>query len=393
MKKISAGAALCIAAVTFSGCSMFGNEGYFRDRGDDYQVANSLPALQLPKDISSRQQEELYEIPQVGDDLGRGKFEVPRPQALSLNVGTDRVKIQKLGNRRWVLINQPADEVWPQLHYLLRTEGLTLDVSDANLGIMETVWLTFGENPERKDKYRLQVEAGVQPDTTEVHVRHISASLDESVQQQLNWPERSADLEKENWMIDAMSSGLAEEVSGVATSLVAHSIGGAEVKVRLEEPVGHEPFISMSLAAERSWATVAHALNMGSYRLHQEDVDNDFFYVTFDSKREILPEDKGWFSSWRYSDKVEEDNQAKLAEIITLEQLLSNIDANSDDKPVLFENLRREGNVADMEVPGYLVVVRDVNKVVEVRIRDARGHQLPREEALSLLQAIRQNLI
>lgn len=395
MKRIISGVTFCVAAVALNGCGIFGDEGYFRDRSDDYQAANSLSPLQLPKGVNSKQQEELYEIPQVDHEPGRREFEVPRPQALSINVGADRVKLQKLGNRRWVLVNQPADEVWPQLHYFLRTEGLTLAASNASQGLMETVWLTFGEDPDTKDKYRLQVEIGVQPDTTEVHVRHISAPLDAPVQGEPEWPEQSDDPEKEGWMIDVMSTALAEETSGAATSLVAHSIGDAEVKVRLEEPVGREPFISMNLAMDRSWATVAHALNVGSYRLHQEDVETGFFYVTFDGEREALPEEKGWFSSWRYreDEEVGKDRQSELAKEITLQQLLSNIDATESDEASLFNALKSEAGVGNTEIPGYLVVLRNVDEAIEVRIRDTRGHLLPREEASTLLMAIRQNLI
>ncbi|MFC6980680.1 outer membrane protein assembly factor BamC [Microbulbifer taiwanensis] len=182
MTKLTAGAALCIASIALAGCGIFGDNGYFRDRSDDYQRADTLPPLQLPSGVTAKHQEELYEIPQIAsNELTQEEFEVPRPQALSVNVGLDRVKIQKLGNRRWVLVSQPPAEVWPQLHYFLRTSGMRLEMSDASAGIMETTWLKFDNSPGTKDKYRLQVEAGVQPDTTEVHVRHLSVPAEAPV--------------------------------------------------------------------------------------------------------------------------------------------------------------------------------------------------------------------
>ncbi|MFC6980679.1 hypothetical protein [Microbulbifer taiwanensis] len=113
-------------------------------------------------------------------------------------------------------------------------------------------------------------------------------------------------------MIDEMSSALAAESTGAAASLVAQAIGGTSVKVQLQEPAGREPYISMGLTMDRAWATVAHALNVGAYRLHQEDADIGLFYVTYDEDRELADDEEegGWFS-WGGKG---EDELAKAAE-------------------------------------------------------------------------------
>lgn len=385
MTRLTAGAALCCFAAALSGCGWLG----LRDRSDDYQRAASLPPLHLPGGVAAKHQEELYEIPQIGsNELERGAFEVPRPQALSVNVGLDRVKIQKLGNRRWVLVSQPPDQVWPQLSYFLRSSGLNLESADASAGIMETVWLKFEQSPDTKDKYRLQVESGVQPDTTEIHVRHLSVPADAPVSGSVNWPEQSSNPEREGWMIDEMSTALAAESTGAAASLVAQAIGGTSVKVQLQEPAGREPYISMNLAMDRAWATVAHALNTGAYRLHKEDADVGLFYVTYDEDRELTDEEEdGWFSWGGKS----EDKLATAAEGVTLQQVLANIDPSAE--PALFTDIQGVGGAPAAEYPGYLVVLRGANDQIEVRVRNTRGQPLSRAKASQLLMAIRQNLI
>ncbi|WP_226702158.1 outer membrane protein assembly factor BamC [Microbulbifer elongatus] len=390
MRNFTAGAVLCAAVTTLSGCGIFGQDGYFRDRGDDYQLADSLPPLQMPEGVTSKHQEELYEVPQISGEVDRGEFVVPRPQALSVNVGLDRVKIQKLGNRRWVLVNQPPDEVWPQLHYFLRTTGLQLAMSDAGAGTMETTWLTFGENPDTKDKYRLQVESGVQPDTTEIHVRHLSAPMEAPASAAVIWPAQSSSPEREGWMIDEMSSALATDSTGAAASLVAQAIGGGKVKVQVMEPAGKEPYIALDLAMNRAWATVSHALNTGAYRLHKEDSDIGVFYVTYDSERELADDEDGWFSGWGSGG---EDKQAKAADAYSLQQVLANIDMSSTAEPALFANMQGLGGAPNSNIPGYLVVLRNVDNAIEVRIRSTRGLPLSRAKASELLMAIRQNLI
>lgn len=114
MNKLTVGVALCISSLSLAGCGVFGNDGYFRDRSNDYQQADSLAPLQIPEGINAKHQEELYEIPQIASNgLEEGDFEVPRPQALSVNAGLERVKIQKLGSNRWVLVTQPRKRFGP----------------------------------------------------------------------------------------------------------------------------------------------------------------------------------------------------------------------------------------------------------------------------------------
>lgn len=375
--------ATLLTAALISGCGWMG----LRDRGDDYQYADSMPPLRIPEGVSVKRQEELYEVPQIGNDqLEPGKFETPRPQPLAVNVGLDRVRIQKLGNRRWILVNNSPDEVWPQMHYFLRSVNLQLESSDASAGTMETTWLTFGESPTSKDKYRLQVESGVQPDTTEIHVRHVSLPLDAPASGPVDWPTQSSDAEREGWMIDELSSALAaEDMVGAGASLVAQAIGGGTVKVQLVEPAGREPHIAMGLTMDRARATLAHALNTGAYKLHREDADSGLFYVTFDESREAS-EEGGWFSSWR---SKREDKLAQQADAYTVEQLLANIDSADP----LFAGTPGLGGAPDSNIPGYLVLLRGSGDQIEVRVRDTRGKPLARGKAAQLLMAIRQNLI
>ncbi|MCO1333634.1 outer membrane protein assembly factor BamC [Microbulbifer sp. OS29] len=398
MKKLTLGAGLFISSITLAGCGVLGNDGYFRDRSNDYQHADSLPPLRMPEGVNAKHQEELYEVPQIaGEQLAQGNFEVPRPQAISVNAGLDRVKIQKLGGNRWVLVSQPPEEVWPQLHQFLRASGLRVEMSDASAGIMETAWMSFNESPDSKDKYRLQVETGVQPDTTEVHVRHLSVSSSAPVGGSVNWPQRSSSPEREGWMIDEMSTALASEAAASTASLVAQAIGNSSLKVQLREPAGHEPYIAMGLEMERAWATVAHAVNSGGYRLHREDSDIGLFYVTYDEERELSSDgeddDGGWFFWGGNSD---EDELAETADQVSLQQILAGIDLSKGAEPALFKEIKGLGidATASEAYPGYLIVIRGgSDDEIEVRIRDTRGQPLSKNEASQLLLSIQQNLI
>src|SRR6187431_2520955 len=84
----------CLACLGFSlsGCGIFfGDDGIFRNRGNDYLKADSLPPLVLPEGASKDAINELYPIPPIsaadfGYDATASDYEVPRPMPLSANM-------------------------------------------------------------------------------------------------------------------------------------------------------------------------------------------------------------------------------------------------------------------------------------------------------------------
>lgn len=85
MKRLAGLTALALLTATSSGCGwLWGDNGYFRDRGSDYLTARESAPMQLPADVQARRIEPLLPIPAaIPAPASQGKFEVPRPQGLS----------------------------------------------------------------------------------------------------------------------------------------------------------------------------------------------------------------------------------------------------------------------------------------------------------------------
>jgi outer membrane protein assembly factor BamC len=135
---------LLALSISFTGCGvLFGDEGYFRNREDDYLKADVIPPLKVPSDLDSSALGELYVIPPITevDEVFRPdstRYTVPRPQPLATNMLEEQVRIQRLGSDRWILINVPPGEVWPRVRNFLSLNGLTVERADIGLGLIET---------------------------------------------------------------------------------------------------------------------------------------------------------------------------------------------------------------------------------------------------------------
>lgn len=375
-----------------SGCStLFGPEGYFRDRGDDYLNADVIDPMSLPPGVTEQDVQQLYMIPTIQNNEvdASGEFEIPRPQSLSDNAFADKVKIQKLGDRRWILVSAPPAQVWPQVRGFLSRNNLEVVYTDATSGVIETGWLRFKGDDDTKDKYRLQIEQGVQPDSTEIHVLHMSVSKDIPGSGQINWPQQSVNEEREAWMMDELAATIASDTTdGQAASLLAQTIGLSD-KVTLESSDG-EPLLHLSLAYNRAWATVGHAVQEEGFTLWESDDAVGVFYVNFNPnfKNDEDTEEPGFFSGMFGGEEVVTTTPYSLSEVLAHLQL-----EDTAENRKIFSSVNSSASEALKDVPGYLVVVRGQGNDVEVRIRDGYARKLPVRDAKQLLNVIRHNLI
>lgn len=397
---------LAAAVVAVNGCSyLTGDDGMFRDRGNDYQDAVEIPAMKMPEQVDKASTQELYVIPpvaranaQADEEITALDFAVPRPLPLGASAFGEHVKIQKLADRRWILAGLPPSEIWPKVRHFLSSNGLRVVYTDAINGIIETGWLQFKESTETKDRYRIQMEQGVQPDSTEIHVLHLSVPTEVKGDGQVNWPKRSINAEREAWLVDELAGNLAAQGdSGGATSLLAQTIGGG-AKIAIKD-VDREPVLSMALGLTRAWATLGHAVTQQGMVRYDENANTGVYYINF-GKINTAEEEKGFFSRMFSFGSDDEEVELPVSEEVaakspyTLNEILSNLPLQNPDVANLFPKLEGSDEARKLEdVPGYLLVIAGEDGDLQVHIRDAYGQRLARKEADDLLKHIRRNLI
>lgn len=371
------------AASVLSGCGMlFGDDGIYRDRSDDYLRAGTIPALTIPPDTDPAIFEEFYVVPDVDDSNYEypEEFHVPRPQALAANVFSEKVKLQKLGDKRWIAINSSPAEVWPRVRSFLNNNGLQVAKTNPEQGLIETSWLQFKDDPEHRDKYQVRIEQGVQPDSTEIHVLHINSPRDEPAPTGVIWHGPSSSAEKEAWMVDELAASLANDAGAGSASLLAQTIGGSNKITIITRD--REPVLRMELEWLRSWATITYALNEDGFRTIEASSELRLIYTTYTS-----PDDsEGFFSGWFKDDDGPTFTLSQVLDAMELEETPENT-ALFPDKAFApaTEKLK--------SMPGYVIAVIERDGGVDVVIRNAQGEKLPARDARDLLSIIRRNLI
>jgi outer membrane protein assembly factor BamC len=382
----------CLGLLSFalSGCGFFfGDNGVFRNRENDYLKADNIPPLILPEGAHKEALSELYPIPPIsaadfGYDANATEFDVPRPMPLSANLLQDKVKIQRVGENSWILVNAAPGELWPRVRNFLNTNDLQVAHADFKQGIIETDWLQFKTDLNSQDKYRLQIDQGVQPETSEIHITHINVMSAVKPTTEPEWPAKSMNLEREKWLLDEMAATLASDITDGGTSMLAQGIGGTDAAKANLGMLRNEPVMRLKLNKIRTMATVAYAAKHDGFQLYGSDSDNGLFYVFYENVQEAKP---GWFRRFFHIGL----NPKPETSPYTVDQLSANM-----LKGEAFESAGysiRDDEKKFKHAPGYLITVFGQSGDYTIRVRDPYGKRLKAREARELLTVLRKNLI
>jgi outer membrane protein assembly factor BamC len=300
----SRAAVLAAVALALAGCRwMNDDKGMFVDRSTDYVKAQPAAPLEVPEGLSASAITPEMSVPELPPDASRQVFvkDVPRPEAIYARDTTDSVRIQKLGERRWLLVPQSPAIVWPKVKQFFADSGVAIAAEDADRGRLETQWLTADPGARDivrlavregraasgltggRDRLKIVVEQGIRERTAEIHVRHENDSVRAPVEGK--FPEVSDAVSVESEVIGEIGSYIASNVADQSVSFVARGIS-TQTKAELVRTDGDVPALRLALDFNRAWALVNQSL--GDAGVPVTDVDRSEGVVYAQVNRQIL---------------------------------------------------------------------------------------------------------
>ncbi len=272
-----------------TGCGyLFGDDGVFRDKSNDYKKAREVPQLRVPEGESEAALGEIYPIPPITDTvMVAGKFDVPRPTPLDSRGEDEQVRIQSLAEESWALVNTAPGQVWPQVRAFLSASQIPVARVDASAGVIETAWVTL-EGASMASRFQFRIDQGVQRGTSELHVLQMSQAGDVN-----SWPQTSSDLAQEKDMLRAISQYIANSADSTPVSMVADQAIHAEGKISMQEGPDNDIYIRLSLPYDRAWASVGRAIEEANFEITDRDRSAGKYYVSFLGAQS--EDEAGWF--------------------------------------------------------------------------------------------------
>jgi outer membrane protein assembly factor BamC len=344
MQRKSLPVALICAGIVISlgGCSSL---DILETKKIDYKAAGKIPTLEIPPDLTAPSTDGRYKVPDLNPS-GTATYSAYNAERSDKNASDntvlptqDKVRLERAGSERWLVINQSPDKVWPVIKEFWQENGLALEQENPTTGIMETVWAENRANiPQdfirnsigkvldglystgERDKFRTRIErVPGNPAETEIYISHrgMIEVYDGSDSKHTVWQPRPADPSLEAEMLSRLMVKLGVEKARAAALMANNS--QAQRAEMSKDSKGNNT-LTVNDPFDRAWQRVGLALDRVGFTVEDRDRAKGVYFVRYvDPELDSETGNKKGFLSklvfWKSSNKTStEQYQVELAE-------------------------------------------------------------------------------
>jgi outer membrane protein assembly factor BamC len=293
----------------------------FIDNTSDYKGAGRSKPLEVPPDLTSVRSSDAYSVPggtttyntynqaQDGTDAGVEKV-LPN---------SDGVRMEKAGAQRWLVVDAPAEKVWPIVREFWIDQGFAVRVENADTGVMETEWIeadaikaaegkkNIGEKFDKwldklsgfadRRKFRTRLERGEKEGSTEIYMTHrtvTSAPDDGKNRVRTNYGEVETGYRLDGAKSDKTVEENAAELDAELLRRLMVKLGVTEKRAQeiAANPVGEkraevvkedDSSVTLNLndPFDRGWRRVGLALDRIGFVTEDKDRSKGLFFVRY----------------------------------------------------------------------------------------------------------------
>jgi outer membrane protein assembly factor BamC len=306
----------------------------------DYKSAGAVrgPNLSYPPDLITAQADRRYIVQDGSATMSEYNAAVKKSVQSRKNVmtGIPGMRIARDGERRWLVVEKPAVELYPQVKDFWQENGFLLVIDSPSTGIMETDWAqnrakipqdfirsaigglldTVYDTGER-DKYKTRLEVS-NPNETEIYITQRGA-LEKCATDTTGaclytiWTSRPNDPELEAIFLARLMErlGMTQEM---AKAQVAAPLPAKAAKAKLVQEGVNTAYIDMVVGFDRAWRDTGLALDRSNFTVEDRNRANGVYYVRYVNPKD-LGDTKVFFSNL-FSSKNDSSLKAKKYSVV-----------------------------------------------------------------------------
>ena len=382
MRVVALRLALCSSVAVLMGMVAGCGSLSLESKKIDYKSASAVkvPTLEIPPDLTSPTRDDRFLVPDAG---GKGSatfssYSGERVQAATQQTSlilpkVDKVRVERSGNQRWLVINETPDKLWGQVKDFWQETGFLIKLELPEAGVMETDWAenrakigddflrnmlgkvldSLYSTPER-DKFRTRLEPGTEPGTTEIYISHrgmyeiyVSEGKD-----QTKWQPREPDPELEAEMLRRLMVRFGTDDRRSQLEMADAKSRPVE-RAKLARSTDGAGSLEVQESFDRAWRRVGLALDRVGFTVEDRDRSKGLYFVRYvDPESDGQNKDPGLISKLAFWKPSAPDPQTKYRVFLkdggsmTAVQVLSaegGIDQSDTSKKILgllFEQLK-----------------------------------------------------
>lgn len=330
----------------------------FIDNSSDYKGAGRSKPLEVPPDLTAVRTSSTYNVPGSTSYSAYSQNQDAQEQNGPQPVLADmkNVRMVKAGQQRWLVVNAPAEKIWPVVRDFWLDQGFAVKVENPELGVIETEWLQSDAIKPKEDnrgygekfdawldklsgfadrrKFRTRLERGEKEGTTEIYMTHRTVAgapddgknyvttqlgvidtgyrADAADKKNTAGQEFDADLDAELLRRMMVKLGLDEQKADQVMTQVA-SDKRADVIKEPDQSVTlklNEPF-------DRAWRRVGLALDRIGFVTEDKNRSEGIFYVRYadTDAEDPIKQKKGLLERLKFWGSDEDEKSAAPVEV------------------------------------------------------------------------------
>jgi outer membrane protein assembly factor BamC len=277
-------------------------ESILPDRRPDYRQSKVLAPLEVPPDLTSSTIDDTLVVPELNPTGSASLSDYASERSSSGQIAQAEavlpeqkgMRIEREGNKRWLIVEQEASQLWPKIKEFWISNGLVLKKDDPRLGIMETEWaenradipqsgirailkkfLDVAYSAPTRDKFRVRLERI--PNASEVYLTHYGVEevavggVGRKEGETIIWQPRPADPELEAEMLSRLMVYLGASERRAEAQLAKAPSSAQTPKVRLTAVNGGQKALIIEENYTRSWRLVGLALDSSNFAIEDQN--------------------------------------------------------------------------------------------------------------------------
>ena len=304
----------------------------------DYKSASkqTLPALQIPPDLTSPGRDNRYSVPDVSASPGQATFSTYQAERIGAPRGSasadvlptvDKIRMERNGDQRWLVLPDAPDKVWPLVKEFWQENGFLVNVEQPAVGVMETDWAEdrakipldglrnlLGKVIDSiydsgfRDKFRTRLERSAKGGT-EIYISHrgMEEKYVSSDRSQTVWQSRPPDPNLEAEFLRRMMLRFGVDEDATKTQVAAATLRPTE-RAKLIRAADGTGALELDEPFDRAWRRVGLALDRVGFTVEDRDRSKGYYFVRYvDPESDVkTKKDEGSLLSkltfWRSSD-------------------------------------------------------------------------------------------
>ena len=323
LTPLRAAAPLLALSLALAGCSSV--DGLLSGDKLDYRTrATKIDALEVPPDLTQLAREGRY-LPQSGvvsaNSLKQGSAApLAAPgAALGAPAAAGDLRVERLGNSRWLVTNLTPEVLYPQLRSFWLERGFVLAEDNPQIGVMETAWAenrakipmdfirnTLGRVLENlystaeRDRYRTRIERTATG--SEVYISHRGMVEVYTTQQRDStvWQLRPTDPELEAEFLSRLMVKLGAKEDAARTTVATAPAAPAKAR---PATVASSATMEIDDSFDRAWRQVGLALDRSGFTVEDRDRSAGLYFVRYIDPKQAGKDEPGFFSKLFGGDK------------------------------------------------------------------------------------------